>query len=62
MEWWTAIGNMYALTSTPGLAYDMAVNGPDADRVGYGLAYGLQSSSAQIDLYPPDDLTLPTGE
>jgi hypothetical protein len=64
MDWWNAIGNMYALTSTPGLAYDMAVNGPDPDRIGYGLAYGLQKSSAQIDLYPPDDCPMfdQTGE
>ncbi|MEV7814251.1 hypothetical protein AB0P05_26525 [Streptomyces flaveolus] len=57
MNWWTQIGNYASFFGdTPALAVDMALHGPNADFVGYGLAYGLQASPTPIDVYPPDDV------
>lgn len=57
MDWFNALGNFAAFfPDTPGLAWDMALNGADPDLVGYGLAYGLQVSPTPIDVYPPEDL------
>ncbi|HEY9443601.1 MAG TPA: hypothetical protein VIQ25_10250 [Gemmatimonadales bacterium] len=39
----------------PGLAFDFAMNGSDPNLVGYGLAYGLQSTATPIDVYPPEE-------
>lgn len=58
MEWYTQLSNMYALTGNAPLATDFALRGPDADRVGYGLAYGLQASPTEIELYPPEETPL----
>ncbi len=58
MEWWERLGAMYQLfNDTPALAHDMAVSGPQGD-LAYALAYGLQRTSAQIDVYPADTQTL----
>lgn len=58
MDWWDAVGNMYAfMPDAPALAYDMALNGPDPDRVGYDLAYGLQAASTPIEVYPPEEMS-----
>ena len=53
MDWWEQIGN-YAnfFPDTPALGVDMALHGPNADQVGYHLAYGLQSTPTSIDVYP----------
>lgn len=45
------------LNTTPALAKDMALHGPQGD-LGYTLAYGLQNTQAPIDVYPAD---APTG-
>jgi hypothetical protein len=37
---------------TPALAVDMALHGPNANHVGYDLAYGLQMAPTAIDVYP----------
>lgn len=55
MDWWTTLGNYVSLfPETPALAVDMALHGPNADHVGYDLAYGLQASPTPIDVYPAD--------
>lgn len=60
MDWWTSIGNMVSFFGdTPALAVDMALNGPNADHIGYDLAYGLQATPTPIDVYPPQ--TSPAG-
>lgn len=56
MEWADTIGNFLGFfPDTPVLAIDMALNGPNADHVGYDLGYGLQSSQTPIDVYPSED-------
>lgn len=56
MDWFTQIGNMSALfPDAPGLAFDFAMNGSDPNLVGYGLAYGLQSTQTPIDVYPSEE-------
>ncbi|OEJ24285.1 hypothetical protein AS594_07080 [Streptomyces agglomeratus] len=58
MDWFTDLGNFSALMpDAPALAFDFALNGANPDLVGYGLAYGLQSSSTPIDVYAPDEPT-----
>jgi hypothetical protein len=58
MDWWNEIGNYVSLFGgTPALAVDMALHGPNADHVGYGLAYGLQSTPTPIDVYPAENQT-----
>lgn len=58
MEWFDRLGAMYQfLNDTPALAHDMASKGPQTD-LGYALAYGLQNTSAAIDVYPADTQTL----
>jgi len=60
MGWFQALGNMARLfPDTPALAYDFALNGANPDVVGYGLAYGLQSSPTPIDAYPPEEPSFP---
>ncbi|MEW2498362.1 hypothetical protein AB0942_33245 [Streptomyces nodosus] len=55
MDWWDQVGNMADMfPDTPALAVDMALHGPDADFIGYGLAYGLQSTATPIDVYPDE--------
>jgi hypothetical protein len=55
MNWWTQIGNYLGFFGeTPALAVDMALHGPNADFLGYGLAFGLQASPTPIDVYPAD--------
>jgi len=56
MDFWNQIGN-YAtfFPDTPALAVDMALNGPNANHVGYDLAYGLQASQTAVDVYPAED-------
>lgn len=55
MEWFQALGHMSRLMpDAPGLAFDFALNGANPDAVGYGLAYGLQSTPTPIDVYPPE--------
>lgn len=55
MNWWTQLGNYASFFGeTPALAVDMALHGPDAGYVGYGLAYGLQSTATPIDVYPSE--------
>lgn len=57
MNWWTTFGNYLGFfDETPALAFDMAMNGPNAAHIGYGLAYGLQSTATPIDVYPSEDL------
>lgn len=58
MEWWDQIGNFASFFGdTPALAVDMALHGPNANFVGYDLAYGLQMSPTAIDVYPAQDLS-----
>lgn len=58
MEFWDRMGAMYQFfNSTPALAHDMATKGPQTDLL-YSLAYGLQNTSAPIDVYPADTQTL----
>lgn len=55
MDWFNQVGNMMRfLPDTPALAWDMAVNGPNADLAGYGLAYGMQVSPTPFDVYPAE--------
>ena len=55
MDWFNALGNMAAFfPDSPALAVDMALNGADPDMVGYGLAYGLQATPTQFDVYPTE--------
>lgn len=58
MEWWNRLGGMYQFfNDTPALAKDMTVHGPEGDFAFY-LAYGLQNTSAPIDVYPADSQSL----
>ena len=55
MEWFDQLGNMVTLfPGAPALAVDMALNGPNPDMIGYGLAYGLQITPTQFDVYPSE--------
>lgn len=55
-EWFAEIGNFYVgLPDAPALAVDMALNGPPADQVGYGLAYSMLKTPTPLDVYPPDE-------
>jgi hypothetical protein len=55
MDWWNQIGNYVDFFGeTPALAVDMALNGPNANHVGYDLAFGLQAARTPIDVYPSD--------
>lgn len=55
MDWFNQLGNMSALfPDAPALAWDFALNGPDPDLYGYGLAYGLQVTPEPIDVYPSE--------
>jgi hypothetical protein len=55
MDWWQEIGNYTDFFGeTPALGVDMALHGPNANHVGYGLAYGLQAASTPIDVYPSE--------
>ncbi|MFF9268625.1 hypothetical protein [Streptomyces rochei] len=59
MGWWTTLGNyMDFFADTPALAVDMALNGPNAEHVGYGLAFGMQASPTAVDVYPDMDGSL----
>jgi hypothetical protein len=58
MEWWDRLGAMYQFfNDTPALAHDMATKGPQSD-FAYSLAYGLQNTAANLDVYPADTQTL----
>lgn len=60
MDWFDDLGNMSSLfPDTPGLAYDFALNGSNPEVMGYGLAYGLQSTPTPIDVYPPYEPAFP---
>jgi hypothetical protein len=53
MDWFDQLGNMARFfPDSPALAVDMALGGADPDMVGYGLAYGLQATPTQFDVYP----------
>lgn len=55
-DWWQAVGNMAGFfPDHPALAVDMAVNGADPNRVGYGLAYGVQATPEEFALYPDEE-------
>jgi hypothetical protein len=55
VNWWTQIGNYVTFFGeTPALAVDMALNGPNANHVGYDLAFGLQAAATPIDVYPSE--------
>lgn len=55
MDWWETLGNYVGFFGdTPALAVDMALHGPNANHVGYDLAFGLQAASTPIDVYPPE--------
>jgi hypothetical protein len=55
MNWWDEIGNYVAFFGdTPALGVDMATNGPNANHVGYDLAFGLQATPTPIDVYPSE--------
>ncbi len=57
MNWWTQVGNYLGFfDETPALAVDMALNGPNANYVGYDLAFGLQAARTPIDVYPTEGL------
>ena len=60
MDWFNQLGNMAAFfPDSPALAWDFALNGPDPDLVGYGLAYGLQATPEAIDVYPQEETPFP---
>lgn len=60
MDWFTQLGNMASLfPDAPALAWDMALNGPNPDLAGYGIAYGLQATSTPIDVYPSEEMSFP---
>jgi hypothetical protein len=62
MDWWTEVGNYVSMfPDTPALGVDMALHGPNADHVGYDLAYGLQASQTAVDVYPADAGAFPEG-
>ena len=53
MDWWQEVGNYLGFfDETPALAVDMALHGPNANHVGYDLAFGLQAAATPIDVYP----------
>jgi hypothetical protein len=55
VDWWQQVGNMVGFMSeTPALAVDMALHGPNADHVGYDLAFGLQATAMPLDVYPSE--------
>lgn len=55
MDWWDTIGNFTSFFGeTPALAVDMALHGPNANHVGYDLAFGLQATPTPIDVYPSE--------
>lgn len=55
MNWWTTLGNYVTFfEDAPALAVDFALNGPNANHVGYGLAYGIQSTPTAIEVYPSE--------
>lgn len=57
MEWVDRMGAMYQFLGIPAMAKDMALHGPQSD-FAYSLAYGLQNTSTDIDVYPADAQTL----
>lgn len=58
MEWWDEIGNFAAFfPDTPALAVDFALRGANPDYVGYALAYGMQKTPTEIDVYPPEEMS-----
>jgi hypothetical protein len=61
MNWWQTFGNYLSFfdDETPALAFDMATGGPNANFVGYDLAFGLQAAKTPIDVYPSE---VPPGE
>lgn len=60
MEWFTRFGNMLQLMpDAPGLAYDMAVNGPQYSPFGYSLAYNMQNSPTGLEVYPTEGAMFP---
>lgn len=62
MDWWQTLGNyMDFMGDTPALAVDMALYGPNANHVGYGLAFGVQASSTEMDVYPSETAFADTG-
>jgi hypothetical protein len=62
MDWWNQIGNYVDFFGeTPALAVDMALNGPNANHVGYDLAFGLQAAQTPIDVYPSDAAPIEPG-
>lgn len=55
MDWWETMGNYLGFfDETPALGVDMALHGPNANHVGYDLAFGLQAASSPIDVYPAE--------
>jgi hypothetical protein len=57
MEWANRLGAMYQfLNDTPALAQDMASRGPQTD-LAYALAYAMQNTAQDIDVYPADTQT-----
>lgn len=55
MNWWTTLGNYISFfEETPALAVDFALHGPNANHIGYGLAYGVQGTATPIDVYPTE--------
>lgn len=61
VEWWEKFGAHVAFfDDTPALAADMAFHGP-AEHVAYKLAYDLQNTAAQLDVYPQPGPEIPGG-
>lgn len=57
MEWANRLGAMYQFfNETPALAADFAHHGPRTDLV-YDMAYGLQNTSAELNVYPVETAT-----
>jgi hypothetical protein len=55
MDWFNRLGSYYMfLSSAPALAMDLALNGPNADRLGYALANSVNATSAEFDPYPSE--------
>jgi hypothetical protein len=57
VDWWDKLGNYAAFfPDSPALAVDMTTNHHmSAGYLGYPLAYGLQDTPTQIQVYPPDN-------
>ncbi len=63
MDWWDQFGvALQFMPDTPALAFDMTASGPKHEPFRYSLAYNMQNTASDIEVYPPDGVTFPGGE